>query len=231
MSLLRKVSSVGAATLVSRVLGFVRDALMAAVLGAGPLADAFVAAFQLPNLARRLLAEGALNAAFVPAWLTLRAEAGPDAARAFTTRVFGTLAALLLVLAALAALLMPQVIGLIAPGFAPQDARFALAVGWARWTVGYVVLAGLVAVLAGVLNANGRVGAAAALPIAFNRGDDRGPGGGAVRRHGRDPGGGHAAGAGGARGRAGPARHGRPRRRKAARAAARPASGSMPGRT
>ncbi|NJL08382.1 MAG: murein biosynthesis integral membrane protein MurJ, partial [Methylacidiphilales bacterium] len=73
--MLRKVSSVGAATLVSRVLGFVRDALMAAALGAGPLADAFVAAFQLPNLARRLLAEGALNAAFVPAWLKLRAEA------------------------------------------------------------------------------------------------------------------------------------------------------------
>ncbi|KAA5602955.1 murein biosynthesis integral membrane protein MurJ [Blastochloris sulfoviridis] len=168
MSLLRKVSSVGAATLVSRVLGFVRDALMAAVLGAGPLADAFVAAFQLPNLARRLLAEGALNAAFVPAWLTRRAEAGPEAARAFTGRVFGSLAAVLAGLAALAALFMPQVVGLIAPGFAPQDARFALAVGWARWTVGYVVLAGLVAVLAGVLNATGRVGAAAALPIAFN---------------------------------------------------------------
>ncbi|ALK08027.1 murein biosynthesis integral membrane protein MurJ [Blastochloris viridis] len=167
-SLARKVSTVGAFTLLSRLLGFARDALMAAVLGAGPLADAFVAAFQLPNLARRLLAEGALNAAFVPAWLRLRAEGGAAAARTFTGAVLASLAVLLAAAAAVAAVAMPQLIGLIAPGFAPDDARFALAVTWGRWTVGYAVLAGVVAVLAGVLNAEGRVGAVAGLPIAFN---------------------------------------------------------------
>jgi putative peptidoglycan lipid II flippase len=167
-SLARKVSTVGGATLASRLLGFLRDALMAAVLGAGPLADAFVAAFQLPNLARRLLAEGALNAAFVPAWLGARAEGGPAAARIFTGRVLATITLLLLAVAALAAALMPGLIALIAPGFGAEDPRFALAVGWGRWTVGYLVFAGVVAVLAGVLNAEGRVGAVATLPIAFN---------------------------------------------------------------
>jgi putative peptidoglycan lipid II flippase len=167
-SLARKVSTVGGATLLSRLLGFARDALMAAVLGAGPLADAFVAAFQLPNLARRLLAEGALNAAFVPAWLGIRTAGGPAAARAFTGQVLATLSVLLLAVVALAMAVMPALIALIAPGFGADDPRFALAVDWARWTVGYVLFAGVVAVLAGVLNAQGRVGAVAGLPIAFN---------------------------------------------------------------
>ena len=169
-SLARKVSTVGGATLISRLLGFLRDALMAAVLGAGPMADAFVAAFQLPNLARRLLAEGALNAAFVPAWLAIRTDGGPPAASAFAGQVLATLTVLLLAAVVLAVAAMPGLVALIAPGFAPDDARFVLAVAWARWTAGYVVLAGVVAVLAGVLNAEGRVGAVAALPIAFNLG-------------------------------------------------------------
>ena len=167
-SVVRKVFTVGAATLASRLLGFLRDALMAAVLGAGPLADAFVAAFQLPNLARRLLAEGALNAAFVPAWLGFKAEGGAGAARAFTGHVLASLTVLLLAAVVLAVAAMPALVALIAPGFAPDEARFVLAVAWARWTAGYVVLAGVVAVLAGVLNAEGRVGAVAGLPIAFN---------------------------------------------------------------
>ena len=81
MSLVRNLATVGSATFVSRVLGFTRDAGVAALLGAGPLADAYVAALQLPNLFRRLLADGAVNSAFVPAWLRLRSEVGPGAAR------------------------------------------------------------------------------------------------------------------------------------------------------
>ena len=81
MSLVRNLATVGSATLVSRVLGFVRDAGVAALLGAGPLADAYVAALQIPNLFRRLLADGAVNSAFVPAWLRLRNECWTGAAR------------------------------------------------------------------------------------------------------------------------------------------------------
>ena len=81
MSLARDVTSVGSATLASRLLGFFRDMGVAAVLGAGPLSDAYFAALQIPNLFRRLLAEGALNAAFVPQWMRIRDEGG--ATRAF----------------------------------------------------------------------------------------------------------------------------------------------------
>src|SRR5207302_8058807 len=91
MSLARDVATVGTATLLSRLLGFIRDAGIAAVLGAGVLSDAFFAALQIPNLFRRLLAEGALNAAFVPMWLRLREETGPNGARRFGEQALGTM--------------------------------------------------------------------------------------------------------------------------------------------
>ena len=90
MSLARDVTSVGSATLVSRLLGFFRDMGIAAVLGAGPLSDAYFAALQIPNLFRRLLAEGALNAAFVPIWMRIRDQGGDT--RAFAQNVFGLFA-------------------------------------------------------------------------------------------------------------------------------------------
>src|SRR5690348_17209009 len=91
MSLARDVTTVGTATLLSRLLGFFRDVGIAAVLGAGVLSDAYFAALQIPNLFRRLLAEGALNSAFVPMWLRIRENDGVEGTRRFSEQVLGTM--------------------------------------------------------------------------------------------------------------------------------------------
>src|SRR6202035_1012020 len=94
--MIRSFLTVSVGTLASRLLGFARDAMIAALLGAGPVADAFLVAFQLVNVVRRLLSEGALNAALVPAWLRVRDSNGPAAAAAFAGRVLGTVSAALI---------------------------------------------------------------------------------------------------------------------------------------
>src|SRR5437868_9204715 len=99
--MIRSFLTVSSGTLASRLLGFLRDAMMAALLGAGPVADAFLVAFQLVNVIRRLLTEGALNAALVPAWLRVRETEGAVAAAEFAGRVLGTISAALIVAAAL----------------------------------------------------------------------------------------------------------------------------------
>src|SRR6266436_1301725 len=110
MSLARDVTTVGTATLLSRILGFFRDVGIAAVLGAGVLSDAFFAALQIPNLFRRLLAEGALNSAFVPMWLRLKEESGERGARRFAETVLGTMMAALGIIAVLCILFAPTVV-------------------------------------------------------------------------------------------------------------------------
>src|ERR1700756_2876012 len=92
-SMIRRIATVGGLTLVSRLTGFIRDVVMAAVLGAGPIADAFFVAFRLPNHFRAIFAEGAFNAAFVPAYARLRAQGGPERAGLFADRVFTLLLA------------------------------------------------------------------------------------------------------------------------------------------
>jgi putative peptidoglycan lipid II flippase len=165
--LARAVTTVGAATLLSRLLGFFRDVGIAAVLGAGVLSDAYFAALQVPNLFRRLLAEGALNSAFVPIWLRLRND-DAGGARRFGEEVLGLLGLSLAVIAALCIVFAPTVVHLLAPGFEPEGARFALAVTFTRLSVFYIVIAGTVAVAAAMLNAQARVGAAALSPVIFN---------------------------------------------------------------
>jgi putative peptidoglycan lipid II flippase len=167
-SLARDVTTVGSATLLSRLLAFARDMGIAAALGTGVFADAYFSALQIPNLFRRLLAEGALNSAFVPAWLRIRDEGGPEAARRFAAGAFVTLAAALLVVALAAALFAPAVVRLLAPGFDPDGERFQWAVVFVRLGAPYIVLAGMVAVAASVLNASGRVAAAAFGNVVFN---------------------------------------------------------------
>src|SRR6185437_13360677 len=108
-------------TLASRLLGFARDSVLAALLGAGAVADAFLAAFQLVNVIRRLLTEGGLNAALVPAWLKVRETGGAEAAAAFAGRVLGSITAILIVATALLALIMPLVIAVLAPGFVGRE--------------------------------------------------------------------------------------------------------------
>lgn len=168
MSMTRHVMIVGVATLVSRVLGFVRDVAIAGLFGAGPRADAFVVAFQFNNLVRRLLTEGALNSAFVPIYLRRRADRGDAAAGAFTGQVIGTVTLVLIGLAILLAAIMPLLMFVLAPGFADNPTRFSLAIEIARLMLPYLVLAGPVAVLTGVLNANHRYSAAAIAIVLFN---------------------------------------------------------------
>ncbi|MFG1413235.1 lipid II flippase MurJ [Xanthobacter sp. VTT E-85241] len=157
MSLLARTSTVTAATLGSRVMGFARDAGTAAVLGAGPAADALMAALSLPLLARRLLAEGAFNAAFLPGLAAARARGGDAAGGALSRAVLILLVALLLVLAGLGALFMPALIGVLAPGFALGGERADLAVTCGRIALLYLPLAAGAAVFGGIANAGQRV--------------------------------------------------------------------------
>src|SRR5207253_9855594 len=124
MPIARDVTTVGSATLLSRLLGFFRDAGIAAVLGAGVLSDAFFAALQIPNLFRRLLAEGALNSAFVPMWLRIKEESGELASRRFAEAVLGAMLLALGAVAVLCIMFAPTVVHLLAPGFRGMGERF-----------------------------------------------------------------------------------------------------------
>lgn len=165
--MIRSFLTVSTGTLASRLLGFARDSILAALLGAGPVADAFLAAFQLVNVARRLLTEGGLNAALVPAWLRVRDASGAVAAAAFAGRVLGTLSAALIVATALLALLMPFVITVLAPGFSGSE-TLQIAVDDARLMLPYLAFAGPVTVLMSLLNAQGRFALTAFSPLLFN---------------------------------------------------------------
>lgn len=165
--MIRSFLTVSTGTLASRLLGFARDSMIAALLGAGPVADAFLVAFQLVNVVRRLLTEGALNAALVPAWLRVREAEGAVKAAAFAGRVLGTVSAALIIVTALIGLLMPFVIGALAPGFAGQP-TLQLAVDNARLMLPYLAFAGPVTVMMALLNAQARFALTAFSPLLFN---------------------------------------------------------------
>src|SRR5512145_2680258 len=130
--MIKSILAVGGWTLISRVTGFVRDIVLAAVLGAGPVADAFFVALRLPNHFRAIFAEGAFNAAFVPAYARIRESGGAERAAIFADRIFTLLLASQIVLLAVALMCTPAVIGVLAPGFAHDPGRFALAVELTR---------------------------------------------------------------------------------------------------
>src|SRR5207249_2413974 len=165
--MIRSFLTVSSGTLASRLLGFVRDSALAALLGAGAVADAFLAAFQLVNVVRRLLTEGGLNAALVPAWLRVRETDGATAAAAFAGRVLGTITLALIAATALLALLMPFVITALAPGFSGRE-TLQLATGNARLMLPYLAFAGPVTVMMALLNAQGRFALTAFSPLLFN---------------------------------------------------------------
>ncbi|MFD2184158.1 murein biosynthesis integral membrane protein MurJ [Rhodoplanes azumiensis] len=166
--MLGRIATVGGLTLLSRVTGFLRDIMLAAVLGAGPVADAFFVALRLPNHFRAIFAEGAFNAAFVPAYARIVKQGGADPARLFADRVFTMLMAAEAVLLALALAFTPAVIGLLAPGFASGTGRFDLAVELTRITFPYLVLVSLVTLYGGMLNAVQRFASPAAAPVLLN---------------------------------------------------------------
>lgn len=152
----------------SRVLGFARDMLIAATLGAGPIADAFFVALKLPNLFRRLFGEGAFNAAFVPAFSGMLAAEGPVPARRFAEQAFAVMAFWLGLLTILGELGMPWLMAVLAPGFESNPGKFALAVTLSRITFPYLILICLAALVSGVLNGLERFTAAAASYVLFN---------------------------------------------------------------
>lgn len=163
--LVRGFFTVGGWTLASRILGFVRDAWIAAVLGTGPAAQAFIIAFSLPNMFRRFFAEGAFNTAFVPMFAK-RLEAGEDA-QGFARDALSGLATVVLGVTLLAQVFMPWLVLLMASGF-QGDERFDLAVDYGRIAFPYILLISLAALASGVLNATGRFAAAAAAPVLLN---------------------------------------------------------------
>jgi putative peptidoglycan lipid II flippase len=163
-----RIFTVGGLTLVSRISGFARDIVLAAILGAGPVADAFFVALRLPNHFRAIFAEGAFNAAFLPAYARIRTQGGPDPARIFADRIFTLLFASQVVLLAVALAFTPTVIALLAPGFSREPQQFALAVELTRITFPYLLLITLVTLYGAMLNAVNRFAAAAAAPILLN---------------------------------------------------------------
>jgi putative peptidoglycan lipid II flippase len=166
--LLRSIATVGGYTLLSRILGFVRDVLVAAFLGAGPLADAFVVAFRLPNLFRAFSAEGAFSAAFVPMLARLVATEGRIAAFRFAEETLAVLIAALGLFVLAVEWSMPWVMTVLAPGFAGDPEQMSNALLFARLTFPYLLLITLVAFLGSILNALGRFAAMASAPNLYN---------------------------------------------------------------
>jgi putative peptidoglycan lipid II flippase len=166
--MIKRILTVGGFTLLSRVTGCARDIIMAAVLGAGPIADAFLVAFRLPNHFRAIFAEGAFNAAFVPAYARIREQGGAERAALFADRIFTILLASQIVLLIIALAFTPAVINALAPGLSGDPTRYPLAVELARVTFPYLLLITLVTLYGGILNALQRFAAAAAAPILLN---------------------------------------------------------------
>ena len=168
MSLARNTAVIGGLTLVSRLLGFARDLLLAAALGAGPVADAFYAALRFPNLFRRLFAEGAFSQAFVPVYSKTLAEQGEKAADTLASEALAVLVLATGIITAIAILFMPWINLVLFAGYADDPATFGLATLLTQITMPYLVAISAATLFAGALNARGRFFAAAAAPSLLN---------------------------------------------------------------
>lgn len=168
MMLYRAFATVGGLTMISRILGFIRDILIASALGTGFIADAFFVAFRFPNLFRRLFGEGAFNAAFVPLFARRLEKEGDEKAWRFAENAMSGLGFVLLIFSATTMLAMPWAMLLMAPGFTSEPDKFDLAVALTRIAFPYLLCMSLVALLSGVLNTYNRFWAAAAAPILLN---------------------------------------------------------------
>lgn len=168
MALLRSFATVSGWTAASRVLGFVRDILIAQVIGAAPVADAFFVAFRIPNMFRRIFGEGAFNAAFVPLFSRRLEEDGQDAARRFAEETLAVFVTVLLALTVVAMVAMPWLMLVMAPGFLDDQDKFDLTVELSVIAFPYLLFMALMAFFGGVLNSMMRFMAAAAAPILLN---------------------------------------------------------------
>jgi putative peptidoglycan lipid II flippase len=168
MKLAKAMLTVAGMTALSRIAGFVRDILTAAFLGAGPVADAFIVALKLPNLFRRVTAEGAFSIVFVPMYSKKRELETSDAADKFASNAFMVMLSALSLFTCFALMVMPCIIAVIAPGFSDDPERSELAVELTRITFPYLTLISLAALLGGVLNAMDRFAPFAFAPVLFN---------------------------------------------------------------
>jgi putative peptidoglycan lipid II flippase len=168
MNLLRILATVSGMTLISRVLGFVRDALIARVFGAGLMTDAFFVAFKIPNLLRRLFAEGAFSQAFVPILAEYKSQRGHDETRLLVDHVSALLALTLFIVTVLGVLIAPGIIYVTAPGFAAAPDKYQLAVDLLRITFPYILFVSLTAFAGGILNTYSRFSVPAFTPVLLN---------------------------------------------------------------
>lgn len=166
--LFRSTGLVALFTMISRLLGFVRDVIFASMFGAGPEFDAFVIAFKFPNFMRRLFAEGAFSQAFVPILAEYKEKRSPEEVRAFVNHIAGTLAAVLILVVAIVEIAAPLVIMVFAPGFADHGLRQQLATHMLRIMFPYLILIALTAFCGAILNTFGRFGSPAFAPVLLN---------------------------------------------------------------
>lgn len=168
MNLLKSLAAVSSLTMLSRVLGFVRDTIIARTFGAGVASDAFVVAFKLPNLLRRIFAEGAFSQAFVPILAEYKTQQGEEAARTFLAYVAGLLTLVLALVTLLGILAAPWIVWITAPGFADEPERFALTTDLLRVTFPYILLISLSSLAGAVLNTWNRFSVPAFVPTLLN---------------------------------------------------------------
>lgn len=159
---------ISAATSLSRVLGYARDAAIAYVFGAGLHADAFFMAFRISNLLRRLVGEGALTSSFVPIFTEEKNSRSVDSTRELASSVFTLFAVILTAITALGMLFSEEIVSVMAPGFAADPEKFALTVSLTRFLFPYMVFVGLMAIAMGVLNSYRHFAAPALAPVFFN---------------------------------------------------------------
>lgn len=168
MSFYRAILTVGGLTMGSRLLGFARDMLTAAYLGAGPVADAFFVALKLPNFFRRITAEGAFSVSFVPLFAGELEKNGKASARQFAEEAQAVMLTVMIPFTVAMIAAMPWILTLIAPGFGDTPERYDLALEMSRLTFPYILLMSLTALLGGVMNSFDRFGPFAAAPMIFN---------------------------------------------------------------
>ena len=167
-NLLKSLAAVSSMTMVSRILGFIRDTIIARVFGAGIATDAFVVAFRLPNLLRRIFAEGAFSQAFVPILAEYHSQKGDDASRAFIADVAGLLTLVLAVVTLIGVLAAPAIVWISAPGFASDPQRWQLTASLLRITFPYILLISLSALASAILNTWNRFSVPAFVPALLN---------------------------------------------------------------
>ena len=167
MNLIKSTSTFSFFTLVSRILGYFRDVLIAIYLGSGPIADAFFVAFRIPNTFRRLFSEGAFNAAFVPSYSS-ELVLGKNRAQNFANKIFNLLLLILFLIVLIIEIFMPSFVFIIAPGFKENSDKLDLTISLTRITFPFLLFVSLSSFFSAVLNSHNKFASAAAAPIILN---------------------------------------------------------------